>query len=91
MMRALATSLTAVALAGLAAAPAHADPNPGCSWEPSEYGWYNPCSGQAPWNQPNWRGTNGIPGTYGPGGYTPVTEQPTPGLCTDPRAACPSS
>lgn len=34
---------------------------------------------------------DGVPGMFGPRGYTPVTEQPVPGVCTDFRAACPSS
>lgn len=91
MKRLVAAAVAAAAVGGLTAAPAQATPIPGCPWEPDQYAWYNPSSGQAPWQQPNWAGTNGIPGTYGPGGYTPVTEQPTPGVCTDFRAACPSS
>lgn len=85
-----AAAVLAAALSGAAAA--HADPLPGCGYDPSGYGWYNPCSEQAPWNNSNWAGVNGIPGTYGPiSGYTPVTEQPITGICTDRRAACPSS
>jgi hypothetical protein len=69
--------LAAAAVGGVAAVivfgpgRAHADPlMPGCL-DSSQYAWYNPCSGQAPWNQPNWAGRDGIPGTYGPHGYTP--------------------
>ncbi|TDO18106.1 hypothetical protein EV580_1287 [Mycobacterium sp. BK086] len=68
---------TAVSVASLIAAPAAAaTPLPGCYLEPSAYNWYNPCSGQAPWNQSNYSGTNGVPGQYGPNGYTADTGQP---------------
>ncbi|WP_141772874.1 hypothetical protein [Mycobacterium malmoense] len=71
-----------LAAAGLAAAvlgaqPAQADPPPGCLYQSPN--WYDPCSGTPPWlqqNGTNWSPVDGIPGMYGPHGYTPDTGQP---------------
>lgn len=65
------TAAAAMLLLGAGIATAQPPIVPGCGYGPSQYPWYNPCSGQAPWNSSNWVGQNGIPGTYGPGGYTP--------------------
>lgn len=92
-MKALLVSI-AVAVGGLVGAtPAQADPPPGCLYQSPN--WYDPCSGVSPWTQQNgtnWSPVDGIPGMYGPHGYTPVTEQPLCyqlGKCPcDMRAAC---
>ena len=53
--------------------PARADE---CSVNPGAPGWNNPCSAVAPpWHHDGWRATDGIPGTWGPGGYTPCQNQ----------------
>ncbi|WP_044109880.1 hypothetical protein [Mycobacterium canetti] len=88
-------SLVLAAAVLVAAAPATAGaaaPPPGCLYESPN--WFDPCSGAPPWvqqNGTNWSPVDGIPGMWGPHGYTPVTQQPTPGVCSDGRAACPSS
>lgn len=48
------------------------DPNPGCPWV--SYEWYSPCaiSPPVPGITPGWLPIDGVPGTYGPHGYTPV-------------------
>lgn len=60
-------------VATLAAAPiASAQPNPACPYTTNI--WYQPCS----WNAPipgltqGWSPVDGIPGQYGPNGYTPI-------------------
>lgn len=53
---------------------AHANPNM-CSINPGNSGWYNPCTAQyPPWNSPSWS-PDGRPGTWGPGGYVPCTNE----------------
>lgn len=77
---------------GLSGAPQVQAAPPGCLYQSPN--WYDPCSGVPPWvqqNGTNWSPVDGRPGMWGPHGYTPVTQQPTPGQCTDYRAACPSS
>ena len=57
------------------AQPPHANAEPSCSNSGgSQPNWYNPCTAVTPpWWSDQWRPTNGIGGTYGPGGYTPCT------------------
>lgn len=67
-------SFAALFLIGLTAglAQAHAEPPPGCLYQ--AVNWYDPCSGVSPWvqqNGSNWSPVDGIPGMYGPHGYTP--------------------
>lgn len=91
-MKALLVGVGLAFVAMVAAAPAQAEPPPGCLYQ--AVNWYDPCSGVSPWTQQNgsnWSPVDGVPGMYGPNGYTPVTQQPVPGRCTDFRAACPSS
>ncbi|AXN43487.1 hypothetical protein MM1218R_01539 [Mycobacterium marinum] len=93
-MKQLLVAAVFAAGAAIASPPvAAADtPPPGCLYQSPN--WYDPCSGVPPWvqqNGTNWSPVDGRPGMWGPHGYTPVTQQPTPGQCTDYRAACPSS
>lgn len=64
-----ATAVTAL----LVGAPAtHADPPPGCLYQSPN--WYDPCSGVPPWVQQgfgDWSPVDGVPGMWGPHGYTP--------------------
>lgn len=66
-----AIALAAGALAILLVAPAPAAPPPGCFIESSL--WWSPCHNPPPnvWSNPGWQPIDGIPGTWGPNGYTP--------------------
>lgn len=76
---ALALAVTAVAAAMLAGelranSTALADPpqpNPGCGWA-SDVRW-EPCATNPPIpGQNGWTPIDGVPGTFGPHGYTPI-------------------
>ena len=52
--------------------PAAADPPPGCGFVSGV--WWSPCHVPPPVPGQGWTPVDGIPGTFGPHGYTPIQE-----------------
>lgn len=73
MMRIIAVVLATIGLALLPIPLAKAQPNPGCGYVATA--WYDPCAQPPPIpGQSNWVPVDGIPGTNGPHGYTPIQD-----------------
>jgi hypothetical protein len=75
LRRAIVTAASVAAALGFTtfcAEKAQAEPPPGCLYQSPN--WYDPCSDVGPQqrtNGNNWLPVDGVPGMYGPHGYTP--------------------